>query len=84
MSGIKDNVQLYNLYLDGGQNMLVNYTTGYGLPSQVPAAIKQAVLQETYRQFKRRGDVDASAMQTVDSLSPETMSLIRSYVKRFA
>lgn len=82
--GIKDNIQLYNLNLNGGVALRVNYTTGYGTASQVPSAIRQAVLQETYRQFKRRADVDAGAMQTVDSLSSETMSLIRSYTKRFA
>lgn len=81
--GYRDNVQVYDIR--NPYTMLeVTYTTGYGGPSDVPAAIRKAILQETYRQFKRRQDPDISSNHNVDSLSAEAQALIRSYKVRRA
>jgi len=84
LRGYKDNLQMYDIRMGGAYYLEVTYTTGYGTSANIPNAIKQAVIQETYRQFKRRNDVDVAALTTVDSLSPETQAMIRGFVKRWA
>lgn len=84
LRGYKDNLQMYDIRMGTADYLEVTYTTGYGTSASVPNAIKQAIIQETYRQFKRRNDVDVSALTTVDSLSPETQAIIRGFVKRWA
>jgi uncharacterized phiE125 gp8 family phage protein len=84
LRGYKDNLQMYDILMGGNDALEVTYTSGYGSASSVPNAIKQAIIQETYRQFKRRNDVDVSAGTTVDSLSPEAQAMIRGFVKRWA
>jgi hypothetical protein len=84
LRGYKDNLQMYDIRMGGAYYLEVTYTSGYGTSANIPNAIKQAVIQETYRQFKRRNDVDVSALATVDSLSPETQAMIRGFVKRWA
>jgi uncharacterized phiE125 gp8 family phage protein len=82
LRGYKDNVELYALDLNGGVRLEVTFVTGYGTASDVPPSIRQAIVQESYRQFKWRQDPTVGSAATVDTLAPETLSLIRSYIVR--
>lgn len=75
------NVQLYGIR-NQYEYLQVTYTTGYGTGAQVPAAIRKAIMQEVFRQFKRRQDPIIASDTVVDSLSSEAQSLIRSYIVR--
>jgi hypothetical protein len=79
--GYGDNVQIYGIR-NQYEYLQVTYTTGYGAPSDVPASIRKAIVQEVFRQFKRRQDPIIASDTIVDSLSSEAQSLIRSYVVR--
>jgi uncharacterized phiE125 gp8 family phage protein len=82
LRGYKDNLEIYDLNLNGGVRLEIVYVTGYGTASQVPAAIRQAIVQESYRQFKYRQNPADGAAATVGTLAPETIALIRSYIVR--
>jgi hypothetical protein len=79
--GYGDNVQIYGIN-NPYEYLQVTYTTGYGASADVPAAIRKAIVQEVFRQFKRRQDPIIASDTIVDSLSSEAQSLIRSYLVR--
>jgi len=79
--GYGSNVQLYDIN-NQYEYLQVTYTTGYGASADVPASIRKAIVQEVFRQFKRRQDPVIASDFTVDSLSSEAQSLIRSYIVR--
>jgi len=80
--GLKDNVQIYNIDAKGDSILQVIYQSGYGAASSVPAAIQQAIIQESARQFKRRQDPGIESFNMVNAISPETYALLQSYIVR--
>lgn len=81
--GYGNNVQIYGIN-NPYPYLQATYVTGYGDYTDIPAAIRKAVVQEVFRQFKRRQDPIIASDTTIDSLSAEAQSLIRSYIVRRA
>jgi len=82
VQGLKDNIQLFGLDLKGNTQLEVVFVTGYGSASAIPSAIRQAIVQESARQFKRRQDPGIESFNMVNSLTPETYALLQSYIVR--
>jgi len=80
--GLEDNVQLYNIDMKGNAYLEVVFVSGYGAAGDVPATIRYAVVQECFRQFKRRQDPGTGSGDIVDSLASETYALLRPYIIR--
>lgn len=79
--GSGDNVQVYDLVMRYPY-LRITYTSGYGQSSDIPAALRKAIVQECFRQFKYRQDPIIASDRDRDGFTPETYALIRSYVVR--
>lgn len=79
--GFGDNVQVYGLNM-AYPYLRITYTSGYGESSDIPAALRKAIVQECFRQFKYRQDPIIASDRDRDGFTPETYALIRSYVVR--